>query len=70
MSEEIHRRLRFLRFGLLVVPPLAFAIYMAYMFPFVGLGKAILPALLWGVLAGILCVVVYYAYKWVLTRQK
>ena len=69
MSEDVERRLRFVRFGLTVIPFLAWAIYTAYMFPFTG-WLAVLPATGYAIGAAVPCVIVYYVYKYLITRSR
>ena len=59
------RRLRFLRYGLIVVTVIAFAFAAATsLFGSAGdIGAALVQGVLWGVIAGVVSVVVYMLYK-------
>ena len=59
------RRLRFLRYGLIVVVVVAFAFAAATgLFSATGnIGAALLQGVLWAVIAGVVAVIVYLIYK-------
>jgi hypothetical protein len=65
-NTTAERRLRILRFGLILLPLLAFAVVTGIWAVFsVGtdLGGALLQGVIWGAGAGVLAAVVYMVYK-------
>jgi len=65
-NNTAERRLRILRFGLILLPLLAFAVVTGLWAVFsVGtdLGGALLQGAIWGVGAGVVAAVVYMVYK-------
>ncbi len=76
MSEQIERKLRIVRFALSALPPLVWAIWLAYT---ASVGRlehdawgAIManigPAFLIAIIVGIACIGIYYAYRAAITR--
>lgn len=60
------RRLRFLRFGLLAITGVAFAVKTAvnyFLSGGTGLWAAVLQGLLWGVIVGVVSIIIYFVYK-------
>jgi len=59
------RRLRFLRFGLLAITAVVFALVTGVRFTISGadLGGALMQGLLWGVIVGIVSIIIYFVYK-------
>lgn len=65
-NNTAERRLRILRFGLILLPLLAFAVVTGIWMVFsigTDLGGALLQGVMWGVAAGVVAVVVYMVYK-------
>lgn len=70
-NESAERRLRILRFGLTLLPVLAFAIVtglLALGSMGTDLGGAVLQGVIWGVGAAIVSVIVYMIYKSVVVK--
>ena len=59
------RRLRFLRFGLLAITGVTFAFGAVTRFTLSGgdLGSALVRGLLWGVVVGVVSIIIYQVYK-------
>lgn len=73
--EEVERRkLNIVRFGLMVIPPIAFAL--SFSLPFVlyravgedWVGKALVPSLIQTAVVAVVCVIVWFIYKRAVTR--
>lgn len=76
MSEQTERKLRIVRFALSALPPLVWAIWLAYTAsvgrlerdPWGAIVANIGPAFLIAVIVGIACAGIYYAYRAAITR--
>ena len=77
LTDATQRRANVFRYGLMLIPPVAFAVSVSVPFMLArGAGLdigsiislAIIPALLWAVGAGILCFLVWIAYKRVVLK--
>ena len=75
MSENVQRRLNFVRYGLLVVTLVVFAVSLGYLGFFgsagiVNWGSVILKTVLYTAIAGALCGAVYFGYRSVVANQQ
>lgn len=76
MSEQTERKLRLVRFALTALPPLVWAIWLAYTASVSRMERGAMDAimsnmgsaLLVAVIVGIACAGVYYAYRAAITR--
>ncbi|MGQ9516105.1 MAG: hypothetical protein ACUVT1_02445 [Anaerolineae bacterium] len=74
MDESVRRRLNVVRFGLMAIPPVAWAI--SFSLPFIvarGLGTnwvslALIPSLIQTAIVAVICVIVWFVYKGLVTR--
>lgn len=68
MSDDVRRKLNFVRYGLVVVTIVVLAITLALLAPFasaglMGWGEVVWRTALYTVVAAVVCAVVYFAYK-------
>jgi hypothetical protein len=74
LDEAVRRRLNIVRFGLMAIPPIAWAI--SFSLPFIvarGLGanwisKALIPSLIQTAIVAAICVIVWFVYKSLVIR--
>lgn len=75
MQDTEKRRMNVLRFGLMVIPPVAWAVAFAYPFLIANafgqdwIGLALIPSLVVAVVVGIVCAAVWFAYKRLVFKQ-
>lgn len=75
LDEAVRRRLNIVRFGLMAIPPIAWAI--SFSLPFIvarGLGAnwislALIPSLIQTAIVAAICVITWFVYKSVVTRR-
>ncbi|MGC8827392.1 MAG: hypothetical protein ACP5TV_10350 [Anaerolineae bacterium] len=75
LDEAVRRRLNIVRFGLMVIPPIAWAI--SFSLPFIvarGLGAnwislALIPSLIQTAIVAVICIITWFVYKGVVTRR-
>jgi len=74
LNEAARRRLNIVRFGLMAIPPIAWAI--SFSLPFIvarGLGAnwisiALIPSLIQTAIVAVICVIVWFVYKSLVIR--
>jgi hypothetical protein len=70
------KRANIMRFGLMSIPPVAWAVAFGYLFLIANgfrldwISEALIPSLIYAVVVGIVCVVVWYAYKMIVLKSK
>lgn len=75
LDEAVRRRLNIVRFGLMAIPPIAWAI--SFSLPFIvarGLGAnwismALIPSLIQTAIVAVICITTWFVYKSVVTRR-
>jgi uncharacterized membrane protein len=68
-DEQKKRRLNILRFGLMAIPPIAWAVAFAPLFMLTysteldWITSALIPSLIEAIIVGVVCFVIWYLYK-------
>lgn len=76
MQDADKKRANVVRFGLMVIPPLAWAITFSYLFLIARglyvdwIGAALIPSLINAVVVAVVCVVVWFAYLRLVLKAK
>ena len=73
MSEAVQRKLNFMRYGLVVVVLVVLVVSLVYLGMFgsanlMGWGEIVWRTILYMAIAAVICVVVYFVYKSVVTK--
>jgi len=73
MSEDVQRKLNFVRYGLVVITIVVLVITLAVLAPFassglMGWGEVAWKTLLYTAIAAVVCAVVYYIYRSVVAK--
>ena len=73
MPEDVQRKLNFMRYGLVVVTLVVLVVSLVYLGMFasaglMGWGEIAWRTILYAVIAAVICVVVYFVYKSVVTK--
>ena len=76
MQNTDTKRVNIVRFGLMTIPAIAWAVAFSYLFLIANgfrldwISEALIPSLIYAVVVGIVCVVVWYAYKMIVLKTK